>query len=232
MAAVGILTALHHRDATGEGQVVDVSMADGALSWMAMVAARVLAGDPPPERGRDILSGGVVCYRPYQCADGWVTLGALEPKFFAAWCAGVGREDLIEHQFEAPGSAAHVQIQGVFMERTRDRVAGVRLRGATAAWSPCSTSPRRSTPSSSPPARWSSRSTSPGRPRRCALLGMPIKLSAHARRPAAAARPGAGRAHRRRCWPRRASPRTRRRPSRRPARSPARPRGPRGSFLS
>jgi crotonobetainyl-CoA:carnitine CoA-transferase CaiB-like acyl-CoA transferase len=120
MAAFGVLAALHHRDRTGEGQVVDISMADGALSWMAMVAPRVMMGETPPPRGRDTLTGGLVCYRPYQCADGWVTLGALEPKFFQAWCRGVGREDLIEKQFEAPGSEAHVQIQAVFMERTRD----------------------------------------------------------------------------------------------------------------
>jgi alpha-methylacyl-CoA racemase len=48
-----------------------------------------------------------------------VTLGALEPKFWQAWCRGVGREDLIERQFERPGSDAHVQVQAVFMERTR-----------------------------------------------------------------------------------------------------------------
>ncbi|MCW2967343.1 MAG: L-carnitine dehydratase/bile acid-inducible protein [Solirubrobacteraceae bacterium] len=119
MAAFGILTALRHRDATGQGQVVDVSMADGALSWMAMVAARVLAGEPAPPRGRDVLSGGVICYRPYECADGWVTLGALEPKFWRNWCVGVGREDLIERQFEAPGTDAHAQTQTVFLERTR-----------------------------------------------------------------------------------------------------------------
>jgi crotonobetainyl-CoA:carnitine CoA-transferase CaiB-like acyl-CoA transferase len=119
MAAVGILTALHHRDSTGEGQVVDVSMADGALSWMAMVAGRVLAGETPPARGRDVLSGGVVCYRPYACADGWVTLGALEPKFFRAWCEGVGREDLIDQQFDAPGSDAEAEIAAEFMKRTR-----------------------------------------------------------------------------------------------------------------
>ncbi len=119
MAAFGILAALHHRDSTGEGQVVDVSMADGALSWMAMAAARVLAGDGSPARGRDVLGGGVVCYRPYECADGWVTLGALEPKFFRAWCEGVGREDLIEKQFEPPGSEAHAEIERVFAQRTR-----------------------------------------------------------------------------------------------------------------
>jgi crotonobetainyl-CoA:carnitine CoA-transferase CaiB-like acyl-CoA transferase len=120
MAAVGVLTALHHRDRTGEGQVVDVSMADGALSWMAMVAPRVLAGEPAPPRGRDTLTGKYVCYRPYQCADGWVTLGALEPKFFAAWCDGVGREDLKAHQFDEPGSDAHAEVERIFMERTRD----------------------------------------------------------------------------------------------------------------
>ena len=47
------------------------------------------------------LAGGLICYRPYRCADGWVTLGALEPKFWQAWCRGVGRDDLAERQFDA-----------------------------------------------------------------------------------------------------------------------------------
>jgi alpha-methylacyl-CoA racemase len=119
MGAFGILAALRHRDATGEGQVVDVSMADGSLSWLAMVAARYFADGVVPHRGGLELAGSLVCYRPYECADGWVTLGALEPKFWQAWCRGVGREDLIEKQFEAPGSAAHVEVQSIFMERTR-----------------------------------------------------------------------------------------------------------------
>ncbi len=61
----------------------------------------------------------MICYRPYECADGWVTLGALEPKFWQAWCRGVEREDLIERQFEAPGSEAHAQVTAVFKTRTR-----------------------------------------------------------------------------------------------------------------
>jgi crotonobetainyl-CoA:carnitine CoA-transferase CaiB-like acyl-CoA transferase len=121
MAAFGIMAALRHRDATGEGQVVDVSMADGALSWLAMVAARHFADGSVPQRGGLELAGSLVCYRPYQCADGWVTLGALEPKFWQAWCRGVGREDLISKQFEQPGSAAHVEVQSIFMERTREQ---------------------------------------------------------------------------------------------------------------
>ena len=119
MAAFGILAALRERDASGEGQFVDVSMADGALSWLTMVAAQYLADGEVPVRGRGTLNGGLVCYRPYRCADGWVTLGALEPKFWKAWCEGVGREDLIPLQFSSPGSDAHVAVQGVFMERTR-----------------------------------------------------------------------------------------------------------------
>ena len=48
MAAFGILAALRERDRSGEGQLVDVSMADGALSWLAMVAARYFADGAPP----------------------------------------------------------------------------------------------------------------------------------------------------------------------------------------
>jgi crotonobetainyl-CoA:carnitine CoA-transferase CaiB-like acyl-CoA transferase len=116
MAAFGILAALR----SGKGQMVDVSMADGALSWLAMVAARYFADGAVPQRGRMELSGGLICYRPYACSDGYVTLGALEPKFWQAWCRGVDREDLIERQFEAPGSDAHAQVERIFLERTRD----------------------------------------------------------------------------------------------------------------
>jgi alpha-methylacyl-CoA racemase len=125
MAAFGVLAALRERDGSdahpgsGEGQVVDVSMADGALSWLAMVAAAYFADGSPPHRGELLLAGSVICYRPYECADGWVTLGALEPKFWQAWCRGVGREDLIVHQFQAPGSDAHAQVVAIFKSRTR-----------------------------------------------------------------------------------------------------------------
>jgi alpha-methylacyl-CoA racemase len=125
MAAFGIMAALRERDGgpghpgSGEGQMVDVSMADGALSWLAMVAGQYFADGVVPRRGEQMLAGSVICYRPYECADGWVTLGALEPKFWQAWCRGVGREDLIEKQFEKPGSEAHGYVCDVFKSRTR-----------------------------------------------------------------------------------------------------------------
>jgi crotonobetainyl-CoA:carnitine CoA-transferase CaiB-like acyl-CoA transferase len=120
MAAFGILAALRERDRSGEGQLVDVSMADGALSWLALVAGRYLADGQVPPRGRLELAGGLICYRPYACKDGWVTLGALEPKFWQAWCRGVDREDLVAKQFEAPGSDAHAEVERIFLERSRD----------------------------------------------------------------------------------------------------------------
>jgi alpha-methylacyl-CoA racemase len=120
MAAFGILAALRERERSGDGQLVDVSMFDGSLSWLAMVAARYLCDGEVPRRGELELAGRLICYRPYACKDGWVTLGALEPKFWQAWCSGVGREDLVEKQFEAPGSEAHAQVEQIFVERSRE----------------------------------------------------------------------------------------------------------------
>ncbi|HEV7807683.1 MAG TPA: CaiB/BaiF CoA-transferase family protein [Solirubrobacteraceae bacterium] len=122
MAAFGILAALRERDRSGEGQHVDVSMTDGALSWLALVAADRLAGGDLPQRGRHALAGGLVCYRPYACeSGGWVTLAALEPRFWSAWCRGVGREDLVDGQFAATGSGVHAEMQAIFASRTREQ---------------------------------------------------------------------------------------------------------------
>ena len=119
MATFGILAALWERERSGEGQLVDVSMTDGAQSWLAMVAGAFLADGKVPQRGQEMLNGGVACYLPYECADGWVSCGALEPKFWQAFCAGTGREDLLQHQFSKPGSEGHAEIAEVFMSKTK-----------------------------------------------------------------------------------------------------------------
>jgi alpha-methylacyl-CoA racemase len=121
MAAVGILVALRERERSGEGQLVDCSMFDGSLSWLAMLAAEAFATGRAPGRGDLGLAGRYNCYRPYQCADGYVTLGALEPKFWQAWCDGVGRPDLVEHAFDGPGSPSHDAVAEIFGQRTRDQ---------------------------------------------------------------------------------------------------------------
>jgi crotonobetainyl-CoA:carnitine CoA-transferase CaiB-like acyl-CoA transferase len=121
MAAIGVLIALRERERSGEGQLVDCSMFDGSLSWLALVAAELLATAHVPRRGQLRLAGGIVCYRPYRCADGYVALGALEPKFWAEFCRGVGRQDLLEHAFDPPGSGAHRAVAEVFASRTREQ---------------------------------------------------------------------------------------------------------------
>jgi alpha-methylacyl-CoA racemase len=121
MAIAGILIALQERARSGEGQFVDCSMFDGSLSFLAMLAGEMLADGSVPRRGELRLAGGLVCYRPYRCADGYITLGALEPKFWAEFCRGVEREDLLGHAFDAPGSDAHRDVCEIFAARTREQ---------------------------------------------------------------------------------------------------------------
>jgi crotonobetainyl-CoA:carnitine CoA-transferase CaiB-like acyl-CoA transferase len=121
MGAIGILIALRERERSGEGQLVDCSMFDGSLSWLALVAAETFASGRAPHRGQLQLAGALTCYRPYRCTDGHVTLGALEPKFWRAWCEGVGRQDLLDHAFDPPGSDAHRAVSEVFAARTREQ---------------------------------------------------------------------------------------------------------------
>jgi alpha-methylacyl-CoA racemase len=120
MAVIGIMVALRERERSGEGQFVDCSMFDGSLSWLALVAADAFASGHAARRGEPQLAGALTCYRPYRCADGYVTLGALEPKFWQAWCLGVGRDDLVNYAFDPPGSPAHAAVSEIFAGRTRE----------------------------------------------------------------------------------------------------------------
>ena len=192
MAAFGILAALRERDRTGEGQFVDSSMADGALSWLAMVAARYFAEGRTPRRGELELAGSLVCYRPYRCSDGWVTLGALEPKFWQACCRGVGREDLIERQFEPPGVGGARGGRGGVREPHARRVGGVRRRarllpGARAG---ARRGARLRARAGARDGRRAGPARAPSAPVR--LLGVPVKLSRTPGDPARAPGPALG----------------------------------------
>ena len=118
-AAFGILAALIEKGRSGEGQMVDISMTDGAFAWLAMAAGATLVEGESPRRGEVMLGGGIICYLTYEAADGWVSCGALEPKFWRKFCEGTGHEDLIESQFERPGSQAWEKVAAIFRERTR-----------------------------------------------------------------------------------------------------------------
>ncbi|HDG97772.1 MAG TPA: CoA transferase [Desulfobacterales bacterium] len=100
MAVIGILMAVIARERSGKGQFVDVSMLDGILSWLSMIGSQFLADGKVPGREEMMLNGRYLCYRIYETKDGrHLTIGALEPKFWANLCKVLGKEHLIRHQF-------------------------------------------------------------------------------------------------------------------------------------
>jgi alpha-methylacyl-CoA racemase len=124
MAVVGILAALLGRATTGEGRYVDVSMLDGSLGLLPLLASNTLAGVAEPAPEEFYLSGALPGYNVYETADGrYVTLGALEPKFWAEFCRRVGREDLIARQIPTGAedrAATMTELAALFKTKTRD----------------------------------------------------------------------------------------------------------------
>lgn len=102
MTAFAILAAVQGVHTTGKGQHVDMGMADGVLYLLASQTGGVLAGGESPSRGDGMLTGGRPFYDAYECADGkYLSLGSLEPQFWAALCETLERPDLQPHQHTA-----------------------------------------------------------------------------------------------------------------------------------
>ncbi len=121
-AAYGILAALLARERTGRGQYVDIAMSDGAMYLLVSMIGGVLAGGGAPSRGATLLNGSVPHYNVYQCSDGgWISLGSLEPHFFANLCKVMGREDFIPHQYDgAKRDEIALHFKKQFLTKTRD----------------------------------------------------------------------------------------------------------------
>ncbi|HSW18039.1 MAG TPA: CaiB/BaiF CoA-transferase family protein [Ramlibacter sp.] len=122
MAAYGILAALMARQVTGEGQMVDVSMMDGAMSFIAYHASEPMFGNFEPKGGEYRNTGGAPCYSIFGCKDGhYVTLGALEEHFWARFCDVAGVPELKADQFPEgeARSRQFEQLDAVFAQRTR-----------------------------------------------------------------------------------------------------------------
>ncbi|HEX8401934.1 MAG TPA: CaiB/BaiF CoA-transferase family protein [Allosphingosinicella sp.] len=84
LLAFGMLAGILSARATGRGQVIDCAMVDGAALLAAQTWSLLAAGMWRDERGGNLLDGGMAFYDSYQCADGqWVSVGAIEPQFFA-----------------------------------------------------------------------------------------------------------------------------------------------------
>ncbi|TKC20161.1 CaiB/BaiF CoA transferase family protein [Robertmurraya kyonggiensis] len=96
MATVGILTAIIEAGKSGEGQFVDISMLDGTISWMQTTLPNYLATNERPVNGELLLSGGMACYEIYETRDKrFLSVGAIEPKFWINFCKVIGKAELI-----------------------------------------------------------------------------------------------------------------------------------------
>jgi crotonobetainyl-CoA:carnitine CoA-transferase CaiB-like acyl-CoA transferase len=121
-AVIGVLLALQARERTGAGQMVDVSMMDGVLSLLYVPFASYLANGAPPLRGNEGLSGKYACYQLYETQDGrYLSLGALEPKFWEQACRVLGREDFIARQFSNDAQPEMIAaLREVFRTKTAE----------------------------------------------------------------------------------------------------------------
>jgi len=122
IAGFAILAALLARERTGRGQFVDVSMFDVMVSMLPIPAAHHFAGSTIPVGGKYVLSGAYPFYNVYETTDGkFMTLGALEPKFWANFCRKVDREDLAARQFDAGERRENLfeEMRNIFKSRTQ-----------------------------------------------------------------------------------------------------------------
>ena len=119
---MGILAALFEMKSSGKGQVVDAAMVDGVASLMTQPHGTFAAGMMSNQRGTNITDSGAPFYDVYECSDGkWVTVGAVESKFYAQALRVLGLEALLADQWTRDTwVATKVQIARKIKSRTRD----------------------------------------------------------------------------------------------------------------
>lgn len=125
--ALGVVAALVERATSGQGQVVDTAMVDGAASQTAFLHGLLGMGAWKDEREANLLDGAAPFYDTYTCADGrYLAVGAIEPQFFAALCEGLGVDPA---EFPQHDQAAWPEQKARFAEiiagRTRDEWAEI-----------------------------------------------------------------------------------------------------------
>ncbi len=115
-ALIGILLALLARDAHGQGQKIDVSYLESALPLLTVPLAEYAATGR--SEGIGLLAGRYACYNIYEAGDGrLLALGALEPKFWSAFCSALGCEELIADQYVEQRQPALIAAVGEILRR-------------------------------------------------------------------------------------------------------------------
>ncbi|MFQ5553884.1 MAG: CaiB/BaiF CoA transferase family protein [Acidimicrobiia bacterium] len=121
--AFGVVTALVERERSGEGQIVDAAMVDGAASLMTPIYQLFGHGGWSAERASNMLDGGAPFYRTYQTKDGqFMAVGSLEPQFYAELLSGLGLQDagLPAQGDRQRWPELHARFGEVFATKTRD----------------------------------------------------------------------------------------------------------------
>ncbi len=121
-AAIAILAAVVGRERHGHGASLDVSMHEAALYWVMLPAALELVDGGDAAAGELPTYGRHACYNVYRTRDGeLVALGALEPKFWAAFCRAVSRDDLApRHLSDGDDQDALIdEVRALFATKTR-----------------------------------------------------------------------------------------------------------------
>lgn len=121
-AVIAILLALASREKNGKGQLCDVAMLDGSISLLAYTLGEWSGWGRLPERGNDVLTGGYACYNVYQTKDNqYVSLGAVEDKFWAEFCERIGRPEYIKMQWDtAQQPEVIADVKEIMRGKTRD----------------------------------------------------------------------------------------------------------------
>lgn len=134
---IGVLAALLEARTSGQGQVVDAAIVDGAAHLNAMLAGLIAGGAWREERGHNLLDSGAPFYDVYETADGrHMAVGAIEPQFYAELLEGLGLVDTAPDRSD-PGNWAALReaITARFRERTQQEWTGV-FEGTDACVSP------------------------------------------------------------------------------------------------
>jgi len=125
-SVAGILAALYERQRTHVGRFVDISLTESALAFLHMqLGSRLFMAEEgsPVTRGREGLNGGLPCYGLYRTKDAkWLSVGALEPKFFQGVCEALGRPELLDDAYDFGEGSRRVrgELEAIFATRERD----------------------------------------------------------------------------------------------------------------
>ena len=139
--AFGVVCGILEARSTGEGQVVDAAMVDGAAALMSMFYGMKAMGMWGPERGTNLLDSGAHFYDVYECADGgYVSIGSIEPQFYAELLRLTGLEDAWEGDLPSQHDrsqwpALKERLAAIFRTRTRDEWCAV-MEGTDVCFAP------------------------------------------------------------------------------------------------